>query len=285
MTPRLGLARDPPPLAPVPPQLCRFLLPLPSFTPPRPPPPSCANSSSIAVNGFQDPSLRIRNTFTALGDDVRTGGPLATCAPLSSPCRAALDRNEDPTHTRPSWDPIAVLAAARGADHPSLRASIAGGGAASNYVDGTGANFWSDKVTAWAEGVGEAGGACTCPGGGGYWAGVRGEGCGGGDTGGGAQLACEGGRAGACQPEPGPWSHNLVSCGNNTEGEGGEGGSVFLVQEGAGRTDLSARLAAEADLAAEIDRLLCLPPRFGAASRVGAGGGAGAGGGGDDGDE
>jgi hypothetical protein len=98
------------------------------------------------------------------------------------------------------------------------------------------------------------------------------------DTGGGgARLACEGGQGGECRDEPGPWSHTLVACGNgsavgdaNAGGSGGVGvggsgggGSVFLIQEGAGRPDLSVRRTAEAELAAEIDRLLCKPPRSG----------------------
>ena len=119
--------------------------------------------------------LGVRNVFTALGDAIRTGGRLRSCAPAASPCRAAFELSADRSGTRPSWDPIAVLFAARGEAHASVRAYALGGGGATNCVDAAGANFWPDRVAPLAAGVGVAGGRCVCPNGGSYWAGIEGD--------------------------------------------------------------------------------------------------------------
>ena len=224
----------------------------------------CMGASARAVNALQEASLGVRNIFTALGDEVRTGGPLSSCVPEASPCRAAFRLNADPTGSRPSWDPIAVLAAARGEDHPSLRAVPEGGAGAVNFIDGDGANFWSDHVLPRASGVGLAGGRCVCDGGSVYWAGVEGEGCDG------TRLACDGGKSGECHTTSGVWSHTRVVCAINASNpDGGHNqrpGSVFLVQQGSGNPDPSERRRGEAAIASEINELLCSAPRYGASS-------------------
>jgi hypothetical protein len=194
-----------------------------------------------------------------------TGGPLRSCANAGSPCARAVALAGGPFHTRQSWDPIAVLAAVRGAAHPSLRVVALGGGGASNRVDGAGANFWTDRVLHRAESVGVWGGACVCPSGGAYWAGDNGDQCG--------SLACEGGAAGECVRRFGEWSFNRVVCASLTPAELSAAAertqrgatSVYLKLRGEG---WSAADEAEAKgaLREEMDELLCRPPRYGAAS-------------------
>eukprot|EP00965_Chrysotila_dentata_P223533 6193631-Pleurochrysis_carterae.AAC.3 len=59
-------------------------------------------------------------------------------------------------------------------------------------------------VTRWAPGVGEWGGACTCPDGQVLYAGDNSDHCG--------SLACLGGVSGTCQRYKGPWSWIRVEC-------------------------------------------------------------------------
>lgn len=94
----------------------------------------CAGNASYAVARM--PSS-VAQVWTALGDRVRTGARLTSCAPATNPCRRAMIDREGPGSARKSWDPLAVLVAVRGAN-PAWFESVPG----TNSVDATGANTW-----------------------------------------------------------------------------------------------------------------------------------------------
>ena len=107
----------------------------------------CAGTSAEVVNGLTD--LGVEQQFTDVGEEMYTGKPLAACAPASSPCRTAFVKWLGREGTgRPSWDEVAVLLAARGAERLTFGAtsplSLVHG---TNVVNAAGANRWSANVS------------------------------------------------------------------------------------------------------------------------------------------
>ncbi len=107
----------------------------------------CTGTSAEVVNGLTE--LGVEQQFTAVGNGMSTGKPLAACAPASSPCRTAfvkwLGREGS---GRPSWDEVAVLLAARGAERLTLGVTsplfLVHG---TNVVNAAGANRWTANVS------------------------------------------------------------------------------------------------------------------------------------------
>jgi hypothetical protein len=102
----------------------------------------CYGSAQIAVNGWP-PS--VHQVFTNVGATILHGAALATCTPPSNPCRQAF---HDWGHGvarigRMSWDPIAVLIAARGAADLGLCARRDG----YNTVAADGTEKWVHDTT------------------------------------------------------------------------------------------------------------------------------------------
>lgn len=76
-----------------------------------------------------------------VGVYVKTGAPLTTCAPASNPCRQALIDFNGPGKGRFSWDPMATLVAARGAEAAGCSRSNSPGRNSINPR--TGDNAWA----------------------------------------------------------------------------------------------------------------------------------------------
>lgn len=82
--------------------------------------PACAASGYVSAHLPSE--VNVVFSGGDVGEFVRTGGRLATCASSDNPCRRAyLDYlanppNSPPSSTRPSWDPLTTLAAVRGAE-------------------------------------------------------------------------------------------------------------------------------------------------------------------------
>jgi hypothetical protein len=102
----------------------------------------CYGSAQIAVSEWP-PS--VDQIFTNVGATILHGAALSTCALPSNPCRQAF---HDWGHGvarlgRMSWDPIAVLIAARGADNLGLRLQRDG----YNTVAADGTEQWVQDTT------------------------------------------------------------------------------------------------------------------------------------------
>lgn len=95
----------------------------------------CHGSAKQAVEGWP---ASVPQLFTDVGGGILHGAALETCAPLSNPCRRAFADWGAARTGRMSWDPVAVLIAARGAAALGLKAQTGG----YNTVQTSGAERW-----------------------------------------------------------------------------------------------------------------------------------------------
>lgn len=96
----------------------------------------CRGSAKAAVSAMP-PS--VRQIFNGVGGNVGSGGKLTGCAPESDPCRQAYIDWLGEGNDRPSWDPISVVVAVRGADAMFLDEHGQGG---HDTVDEAGHESW-----------------------------------------------------------------------------------------------------------------------------------------------
>jgi hypothetical protein len=100
----------------------------------------CRGSAKQAVEGWP-PS--VHQLFTNVGGGILHGAALATCAPPSNPCRRAFADWGAARTGRMSWDPVAVLIAARGATALGLQEQTGG----YNTVEVSGVERWMPDHT------------------------------------------------------------------------------------------------------------------------------------------
>mmetsp|Transcript_12893 Transcript_12893/g.24615 ORF Transcript_12893/g.24615 Transcript_12893/m.24615 type:complete len:204 (-) Transcript_12893:189-800(-) len=97
----------------------------------------CHGSARAAVDAV--PSS-VEQIFSGISIAVPIGAPLTSCAEMTNPCRQAYIDYLGPSRNRPSWDPIAVSIAVRGA--AAMRLREAGGSSGHMNVSEGGKEKW-----------------------------------------------------------------------------------------------------------------------------------------------